>query len=352
LLAERGIDAARLLAEVGIAARVFDNPENRMWHADLGRLLAACVEATGCDHFGLLVGQRFDPSALGLLGDLLCNAPTLRDALRMAASHLDVHDRGAVSLTLDVGERLCALGYSLIEWDVPAAEQILDGAIAMQFVLLSRLGGRNWKPVRVQLSHSRPARIAPLKSFFGAPLEFDASLSAIVFDARWLDHRVESADAKAFSVVVATLESDPAWPAASFAAQVRGALHAMMLTASASSANVARLFGLHERTLRRRLHAEGATVRGLVNDVRREFAHHLLRDTNLTVSGVAAALCYSDATVFARAFRAWSTLSPHEWRTRHCRTTKAAGRAGPASARGQREHRGEDRDGVRRGPRP
>jgi AraC-like DNA-binding protein len=247
---------------------------------------------------------------------LMRNAPTVSDALRMAALHLQIHDRGAVSLSLDVGDGQTMLGYTLFAGQTAAAEQILDGAIAMQYLLLRDLCGRSWMPRVIRLSHSRPAKPAPLQQFFGARVEFDAHLSGVVFESRWLDHSIDGADPDSFAAITRAIEADPSQSMSSFVAKVRRSLHAMVFTGSASSANVARLFNLHERTLRRRLREERATVRGLVSEVRRELAQHLLRVTDLPVSEVAAILRYSDVTVFSRAFRGWSNASPHEWRAR------------------------------------
>jgi AraC-like DNA-binding protein len=316
ILDEYGVDPALVLAGIGLDARLFEDPENRLSFADLGRLLDICAKETRCPHFGLLIGQRFTLDSLGVLARLMRNCLTLREALRMATLYLHLHDRGAVSLTLDFGDGMSALGYSLFAGKTPAAEQILDGAIAMQYLLLQELCAQRWKPVRIQFSHSRPRKVAPFQRFFNVPLEFDARLSAIVFESSWLDYRIDGADPVAFAAITHAIESDPSQPLPSFAAKVRRSLHAMIFTGSASSANIARLFDLHERTLRRRLWDEGATVRGLTGEVRRELSYHLLGATDLPVSEVAAILRYSDVTVFSRAFRAWSNSSPHEWRTR------------------------------------
>ena len=317
LLAGLGVDPEPVLAQAGLATSLFDDPENRVSFAVLGRLLEICVNATGRPDFGLLIGQQFKLQSLGMLGDLIRSCATVRDALRMAALYLEIHDRGAISLTLDVGNGRSALGYSLFEARTPAAEQILDGAIAMQYLLLRDLCGPAWRPVLVRLSHSQPAKVAPFRALFDTALEFDAELSVIVFESRWLDHRIAGADPAVHAAIAAAIEASRSEHASPFVAQVRRAIHAMVFTASASSENLARLFNLHERTLRRRLEAEGATVRALAGEVRRELAEHLLRDTDLPVTEIAVTLRYSDATAFARAFRGWSRLSPREWRARH-----------------------------------
>ena len=317
LLAERGLDPTLVLAEVGLAPGFFDHPENRMSYEAMGRLLETCVMRTNCLHFGLLIGQRFIMDSMGVLGSLLRNCPTLRDALRMATTHLELQDRGALSIALDVGNSQSALAYSVFAGNMPAAVQILDGAIAIHYQILRQLCGPSWKPAFVQFSHRRQEKIAPFRNFFGPNVEFDAQISAIVFDSRWLDRPVAGADPASYSAILKAVESIESGQARPFVEQVRRAIHAMMFTNSASSVNLARLFDLNERTLERRLEQEGVTVRELVGEVRSELSQHLLRDTDLPVTEISSLLCYSDATVFARAFRGWSALSPTEWRKLH-----------------------------------
>jgi AraC-like DNA-binding protein len=74
------------------------------------------------------------------------------------------------------------------------------------------------------------------------------------------------------------------------------------------------LFGLHPRTLNRRLQAEGTSFRALLEETRYRIACQLLRDTRLPVLELAVALGYADVTAFSRAFRRWSGTSPTRWR--------------------------------------
>jgi len=76
------------------------------------------------------------------------------------------------------------------------------------------------------------------------------------------------------------------------------------------------LFGMHERTLRKRLTAERTSLHQLVSQTRFELAKQLLENTELPLSEIASALRYADAAVFSRAFRGWSKTSPREWRAR------------------------------------
>jgi AraC-like DNA-binding protein len=77
---------------------------------------------------------------------------------------------------------------------------------------------------------------------------------------------------------------------------------------------VAQQFGISQRTLRRKLDAEGKSFQALVNRTRHELACQLLRNTQLPVTHIAAALQYADANAFSRAFRQWTQSSPTAWR--------------------------------------
>jgi len=86
----------------------------------------------------------------------------------------------------------------------------------------------------------------------------------------------------------------------SFAERVEGMLHQMVLSNTASADAVARLFGISERALRRRLNEEGKNLMQLVNAARFELARQLLDNTDLPTFEIAAALRYTDRTTSRR----------------------------------------------------
>jgi hypothetical protein len=82
LLRRLGADPAAIVAEAGFDLDVFDDPDNLVSFAARGRLMRQCVTATGCAHFGLLVGQRSGLHHLGLVGLLAKYSPDVGMALR------------------------------------------------------------------------------------------------------------------------------------------------------------------------------------------------------------------------------------------------------------------------------
>jgi len=108
-----------------------------------------------------------------------------------------------------------------------------------------------------------------------------------------------------------------------FAEQVECALPQFVLNGATSADHVARFFGIHTRTLRKRLRADGTHLQKLVDQTRFGLARQLLRETELPVSEIAAALHFSDPNVFSRAFRNWAAASPRQWRDRQGRSARA-----------------------------
>jgi AraC-like DNA-binding protein len=183
--------------------------------------------------------------------------------------------------------------------------------------VLKVICGTTWKPAHVQFSHARPKDPRPYRRVLGPNVRFDAEVSGIVFAASWLDHAIPGADSNRHELVMLAIQQARATSGMGFADVVRGALQQMVLSGTSSAESVALLFGVHERTLRKRLSAEGTSLQQLVSQTRFELAKQLLENTQLPLSEIAAALHFADAAVFSRAFRSWSRTSPRDWRARH-----------------------------------
>jgi len=317
LLEERGISPAEVLRQAGIRSDLFDNPDNRIAYESVAKLLATCEQLGNRSDFGLLAGERFTLGDFGPLGALMCHSATVGEALRMLLLHLHLHDRLAVPVLLRVESSSVFLGYSLQHPALSGNEQLQDAAVAVSCRILRELCRAAWQPGFVQISHRRPKNIAHYRRVFGANIHFDAELSGVSFSASWLEHTIEGADPTRYDLLnSALLETNAAVPM-SFAEEVQCVLHQLLPGGTITAGSVARLFGVSERSLRQKLQTEGTNMQRLLADTRYELARHLLQNTRLSMSQIAAALCYSDSAVFSRAFHGWAGMSPRQWKNRH-----------------------------------
>ena len=313
VLRERGVEPADVLASIGLDPRILDDADNCIPYSTGGQLLQRCAEVTGCDHFGLLVGQRANISTLGMLGELMQRSPSVRAALESLISHLHLQTRGGVPTHGVEGEN-ASLGYAIYQRDMPGTAQGYDLVMAFEFRIMQALCGPRWLPSEVSFSHAKPKDVHPYRKFFRSPLRFDADRTAVVFSRAWLDHVPLGSDCQLHRALQREITAQEVSRPIELAEEIRRALRTIILSGGVSETRIAKLLATHPRTLRRLLAAQGTTFRQLLGDVRYESARQLLADTDMTTAEIAEALDYADASAFTRAFRHWTNSPPAAWR--------------------------------------
>jgi len=99
--------------------------------------------------------------------------------------------------------------------------------------------------------------------------------------------------------------------------QVKDTLRRSLAGKRPTLEDVAKELGLGARTLQRRLTDSGLTFQTLVEDTRRQLAHHFLKQRAVELNETAFLLGFEDANSFFRAFQIWEGISPGEWRARN-----------------------------------
>lgn len=313
LLREMGQDPEAVIQSAAVDARLFEDPENVIDFPRAGRLLARCAACTARPDFGLLLGRSAGLDALGVVGLLVRHSPDAGTALRNLALRLLIHDRGAVPIFQVEGGQVL-LGYSIYQPRVEGTRQIYDLALCIGRNIMRTLCGPSWHADGVRLPYRRPAETGAYRSFFQAPVYFDAERAVLVFSINVLRCPVQGADPviyKALEERVAALEKQGV---GDIVAQVRRVLRNLLFSGRGSIDEVAGIFEVHKRTLNRRLREYGLTFQELVEETRYHIARQMLRETDLAVVDVAAVLDYADAAAFTRAFRRWSGTTPAAWR--------------------------------------
>lgn len=308
-----GSDPESLFRDAGFSLDEFSDPDHRVPFVRTSHLLSRCVAATDCDHLGLLLGQRAGPSHLGITGFLVRTASTVEQALHAFIGNLDLHDEGG-TLSLDIGSDYTTLTYGVHEQAVTAVEQIYDMSAVLISETMRTLCGKDWNAAAVRLVRHAPADQTPYSRYFRTQLYFDSSESAVTFSSRSLEKTPPTADPLLHDHLL-----QEAWML--HEAQRHDILDVLpavlrrgLITGRFATPQIADLFGIHERTLHRRLQAAGTSFRQELDQVRRSFSEQLLRATSMPVSDVAGALGYAESSSFIRAFERWYGVSPSAWR--------------------------------------
>lgn len=306
-------DPEPLILSAGFDPAELKDPDRVISFVAASQLLSRCVAATGCEHLGLLLGERSAPSSLGLPGFMLRTAPDVGSALRSLLRHLDLHDQGGVPI-LDVRGGVAMLGYAIQQQRAEARDQIYDLSVVMACNIMRGLCGADWNPTEVLLARPAPPDPRPYKHFFRAPLSFDAEQSAIVFASTWLDHRIPDADPALHRHLQREAEDLHRQRGADLVTELRYLLRRLLVTNQCSAAQAATQLCMHERTLNRRLRERGTSFQRELDSIRYDLARHFLAETSMPLATIAEALAYADTTAFSRAFRRWSGATPAQWR--------------------------------------
>ena len=175
--------------------------------------------------------------------------------------------------------------------------------------------GRALNPKRVELERA-PAHRDIYETHFRSPVKFKSSRNALVFSKTDMERPFVTYNAELLAIVAPQLEAELREHLAqkTFGEQAKGVLKRLLAGQRPGIDDLGRELHLSTRTLQRRLTEQGITFQRLLEDARRELAHHYLLHSSLELNETAYLLGYEDANSFFRAFHHWEGTSPGQLR--------------------------------------
>ncbi len=314
LLGRYGVHPEDVLAEAGLSATALADPDAVIPYAAMDRLAQLAAVRTRCPHIGLEITGAMQTTALGLLGELMRNAPTLGDALLDFVQHNHRLTNGAIVYLLH-GRHVAYFGYALIHPAGAGFGVMCDGAAMAAFRLVAELARPNAAPIEeVHLSRSAPQDVTPYSSVFGVKVRFDSEQTAVALPPALLARPVAGAQPdqrKRLQQELALLRFAGELDTVT---QLRRALRVALMRGPIEAVEICEELGISRRTLHRRLEAQGQSYQQIMDETRRELSCQLLAHTRLGVGEVGTFVGYPDHSVFTRAFVRWTGMKPSEWR--------------------------------------
>lgn len=314
--AERqGVARNALLAQAGIA------PEElaaERWPIDhITRLWRAAVHCTQDAGFGLKAGAGVGPASFNVVSYLLQSAPTLRAALALVQKYQRLISDGGRFQTI-TGPEACWVVYHPRQGALAFSPHQIESVLAAVVVFARWVTGSALRPQRVQLSQARIGPLAGYREVFQCPVDFEQAFSGVLLANAQLDAPLPQANAQ----LAQAHQQQAAARLAALSRQdgleqtLRMWIASQLQGQAPARAQAARALGLSERTLARRMRAEGLSYSALLDGVRRDAALQAVAQTTRALSDIALALGYAEPSVFTRAFRRWTGATPGQWRGR------------------------------------
>ncbi|MBS0608888.1 MAG: AraC family transcriptional regulator [Proteobacteria bacterium] len=318
--AERqGVARGQLLALAGMAP---EELQQERWPIDhITRLWRAAVQATQDAGFGLKAGSQVGPGNFNVVGDLLQASATLREAIAAAQKYQRLISDGG-RLQMVAGAQASWLIYHPRQGTLAFSPHQVEAVLAAVLAFIrgatgGSLGGAV-RPQQVQFSQPRVGPLAGYREVFACPVAFEQAFNGLLLDNALLDAPLQRADER-------RARTHQRQAAAHLAGLTQGGalvqeLRAWMAAALASRvptrAEAARAAGVSERTLARRMQAQGLAFAGLLDEVRRGAALQAVAHTARPLADIGQALGFAEPAVFWRAFRRWTGMTPAQWRAR------------------------------------
>ncbi|ARB44525.1 AraC family transcriptional regulator [Alloalcanivorax xenomutans] len=317
LLEQRGIQCAPVLARHGLDAARLD-PNGEIERDRELRLLAELLPLAEDPQLGMEMGKRFGLAGYGPLTMLLMTSATAFDGFQLGVRYQSLtYLYGELSLV--PGSDTTALILKPIPLPEPVRRILIERDMVGTFKLVNDIQtqlGLNLTPREVWLPLPEPEHGELYEQFFRAPVKYDMPWCQATIRNRDLALPLPGYNRTAHELYRSQCDALLArrqTPSEQLADRVSAYLD-LFLEDFPGAAEVAITFDLPERTLRRRLSAEGRPFQQLLDDVRLNKALNYLADSKRSVEDIARLLGYSEPAAFIRAFQRWTGETPAKHR--------------------------------------
>jgi AraC-like DNA-binding protein len=300
-----------LCTRVGLEPEVFGDPERRIPVGSYLELLESAAAMVPDGAFGLRLSLSQSLFSLGRMAEIALQAPDLLGAIKAGMDHLALHQEGAtIGLVLDGPHAICT--YSVRNPFVVQYRQEAELAVANLLRFGRAITGKaGLAPLAVCFEHPAPRDTTLHRKLFGAPVHFSQRYNGLVFPRQLLQSpATEWAGAARIS---ARRRPDMRL---TLVDEVRRYIVANLREGRCSIEECAAGLDLGVRTLQRQLAAQDISFYALFDRTRCELALHYLAQDHLSLTEIAALLGYAELSIFSRAFRRWTALSPRSYRAR------------------------------------
>lgn len=267
---------------------------------------------------GLKAGTYFSMAGYGPFTMLLMTCENAWDAFNTGVRYQQLTYLFS-ELSLAPGERSTALVLTPVPLPEKAYRFRMDGEMSGTYQLaldLQKHLGIDVTPQKVEMPYPEPPEAQAYEAHFQCPVVFGARVCRFWMANKFLSIPFPTANrtanemyrAQCDQLLTRRHESE-----SGVAEEVRRYLD-MFRGDFPSAADAGRVFGLPERSFRRRLSEENASFRQLLEEIRYRKARQYLGDTAEPVDRIAQQLGYAESAAFIHAFRRWAGVTPAAWR--------------------------------------
>ncbi len=318
MFASQGLDVPRLMRGAGISSDELDQPGTRVGADAVIRLWDLAIQASGNPALGIdreLVARfvNFD-----VVGHAMMSSPDLRSGLVSLSRYLAlISDATTIELERDHGHERphswLVIGHIGNTLRLPRQRQ--EHAILTLLILCNWLTRRDVRPLAAEFIFPRPVCELPYRKAFDCPLRFGQAATRLLLSDVDLATPLPSRSPAMLALHERIMDEQLSHLGSTTVSnKVREQVMQRLSHGEPRREDIAAFLALTDRTLQRRLRAEGTSYQQLLDEARCELARKYLAQVKLPLSAMADLLGFGDQSNFFRACKRWFGVPPGEYR--------------------------------------
>ncbi len=314
LAARYGLDADSLIREAGIERDTIDVSGCRVDVEKLAAVILGIIDALQ-DEAMALSGSPIPMGSFYMMGKLTVHEPDLRMALKQFIRfYAMVTNAYTMQLKID-NDR----AFLIFEMNFPELD---NKHLLAEIHLMSLHRHSSWLiaeniPMNeVYFSYPVPSQVKEYSFLFPGKPVFNAPYMGFSFNKSFLDKEIVQDVGTLKSYIRGCPVELFLQPKTDFslANVVQSLLQEHVQDGFPTAREVATQMHLTRRTLMRKLREEVSSFQQIKDLIRHDKAIYMLTSQSIAIGEIAEKIGFSDPSVFARAFKLWTGLSPREYR--------------------------------------
>ncbi len=307
-----GIDGAKLLELVPGGRANLLNPLYRFDGRVLIDVLAKAEQLTGDPSIGFRCGLNHANVSYRDISYLVQYCDNLRHSFEISRQYEALTQQIGYNVLTVIGDEAHAHWHTYDE-DYDRLRLVTDLTLAS----LAQLGlwikmVHGLSVLQLSVRHNNENYRVLYEGLYGCEIVYGAPYDRVVFDKRLLEVPLPARNPAMLSLLTARLDREIAGLGShrAYNERVRAYLETLLGAAPPTLETVAKLMGISDRSLKRRLKEEDTSFREILETLRREQYEILSLEPDLTQVQIAGRLGYSEQSAFSRAYKGWHGHSP------------------------------------------
>lgn len=310
-----GLDADEVFRQAGLNPEKLRIPGARFNQAAVIKLWQIAEQASNDPYFGIRISRHWHPTTFHALGYAWLASCTLKDGFqRLVRYSAIINNKLNVEFQLENDCYRFSFASTTLP---PGALHIAIDAGLSTIVRMCRINyGDTFAPLRVLTTRPQPLSVETHETFFKCPVVFSSKTNSLYFAKADIEKRLPTANAElALKSDQMAVEYLARYEHDDIILKIKSLLINKWPGGRISENEIAEALNLSTRTLHRKLQGQGLNINTLLDETRKELAILYLENSDLTIGEIAYLVGFSEPANFSRAFRRWTGMTPHAYRS-------------------------------------